>query len=72
MGCSFHQTELSRAFIPLVVAYGQGIDINPLNIYVGENDGTDGGLDTRYYNGTDADLLIGGAKNDLIFGESGR
>ena len=49
---------------------GYGISIFG-EVYVGENDGTDGGLDTRYYKGTDADLLIGSDKNDLIFGDSG-
>ncbi len=49
---------------------GYGITISG-EVYVGENDGTDGGLDTRYYKGTDTDILGGSDKNDLIFGESG-
>ena len=41
------------------------------DILVGENDGADGGVDTRYLRGSDVDTLIGTALNDLILGESG-
>ena len=69
------QDKLSQAYIPLRIAYGYGLDIGLLNIYVGENDGTDGGLDTRYYrnnlpNAAD-DWLVGSNGNDLIFGDGG-
>jgi len=41
------------------------------DILVGENDGADGGTDTRYLRGSDVDTLMGTALNDLLFGESG-
>jgi len=49
---------------------GIGIGITG-DILVGENDGADGGTDTRYLRGSDVDSLMGTALNDLILGESG-
>jgi len=38
---------------------------------VGENDGANGGLDTRYFKNTDYDTPTGSALDDSILGESG-
>jgi Ca2+-binding RTX toxin-like protein len=54
----------------LISTYGQGVTING-DILVGEDDGSTSGIDTRYYRGSDADVLTGTAQSDLIFGESG-
>ncbi len=62
----------ARAFLidTYVTQPGIGLAITG-DILVGENDGSGGGVDTRYLTGTDQDDLTGGAGNDLIFGESG-
>ncbi len=54
----------------LTFQYDQGVNISG-DILVGENDGTNGGLDSRYFNGTDSDYIDASSNNDLIFGESG-
>jgi len=55
----------------LTSTYGEGISITDDHIFIGENNGQDGGTDTLYYKGTDADALTGTDQSDLLLGESG-
>lgn len=59
----------------LTNTYTHGIAITWDHIYVGENSGSDGGPDTRYYRNNrvddDIDAIHGSSSNDLILADSG-
>lgn len=52
------QAWFQPARVHLTATYGQGINITG-DILVGEHDGTTSGIDTRYFRGSDRDLLQG-------------
>lgn len=71
---SYINDQYKPAFNLIKSSYLSGINtaIDWQDIYVGENKGsTSSSFDTRYYRGTDNDVLIGSNRNDLMIGESG-
>jgi len=69
------QAELTDAYDYLTKTYitdkGIGITVDWQNILVGEDNGSNGTTDTRYYRSTDIDVLTSSDNSDLIFGDSG-
>lgn len=76
-GSTSLQNQLSGASSVLLAStYTRGVEISWDHIYVGENDGSDGGADSRYYlrgrASADIDVdLRGSESNDLIIADSG-